>query len=237
MSCKTLFALLLLVSGAAFGQVVSQQPYFNVVTLEASATADVPTDTLTITLFTEEQGPDPADLSAKVNQRLEQALARAKPETAVQTRSGSYQTNPLYDRANQITGWRIRAELTLESRDFKAAAALAGKLQPGLKLSSMAFSLSRAAREKAEAALLTDALQKYQEKAGSIAKTLGFPGFTLGQINVRADGPIFRPVAYKGVAMAAMADGMAGAPPVPVEGGNNAVTVTVSGSVVLGPGK
>jgi predicted secreted protein len=238
MPCKPLFVFLFLISTAAGAQaqVVSQQPFFNVVTLEASATADVPTDTLTITLFTEEQGPDPAEISAKVNLRLEQALARARTETAVQTHSGGYQTYPLYDRANQITGWRIRAELTLESRDFKAAAALAGKLQPALKLSSMVFSLSRAAREAAESTLLADALKKFQEKSGVVAKTLGFPGFTLGQINIRADGPVFRPIAFKGAQMAAMADSVAAAP-VPVEGGNNAVTITVSGSVVLGPGK
>ena len=44
------------------------------------------------------------------------------------------------------------------------------------------------------------------------------------------------PVAYRGVAMSAMADAPPPAP-VPVEGGKNAVTVNVSGSVVLGPGK
>jgi hypothetical protein len=40
----------------------------------------------------------------------------------------------------------------------------------------------------------------------------------------------------RGVAMAAMADA-APSPPVPVEGGKNAVTITVAGSIVLGPGK
>ena len=121
----------------------SQQPFFNVVTIEASATADVPTDTLTVTLFVEEQGPDPAALATRVNARLEEALARAKREPKVEARSGNYQTTPVYDRANQITGWRIRADVVLESRDFKAAAALAGALQPALKLWSMTFSLSR----------------------------------------------------------------------------------------------
>ena len=38
------------------------QPFFNVVTLETSATSEVPADTLAVTLFTEEQGPDPAQL-------------------------------------------------------------------------------------------------------------------------------------------------------------------------------
>ena len=232
---KTLCAALFLASTAALAQ-TPQPPFVNVVSLDASATVEVPTDTLTITLFTEEQGPDPGELSARVNQRIEQALAKAKAAAGVETRSGGYQTNPLYDRNNQVTGWRIRAELVLESRDFKAAGALAGKLQPPLKLSAMVFSLSRGAREKAESALLTEALGKYQDKAMVIAKALGFPGYTLGQVAVRSDGPAFQPVAFRGVAMAAMADA-ASAGPVPVEGGKNAVTVSVSGTVVLGPAR
>jgi predicted secreted protein len=227
-----LFALLLLLSATATAQ-VSQQPFFNVVTLDASAAAEVPTDTLTITLFTEEQGPDPTDLAARVNTRLEQALAKAKADPNVQAQSGIYQTNPVYDRANQITGWRIRAELILEGRDFKAVGALAGRLQPAMKISAMMFSLSRAAREKAEATLLTEALGRYQDKARVVAKALGFPGFTLGQVAIATDRPM-QPIAYRRTAMAAMADA---APPVPTEGGNNVVTVTVSGSVILGPGK
>ena len=53
---------------------------------------------------------------------------------------------------------------------------------------------------------------------------------------MRSDFPIVQPMAYRGVAMAAMADA-APAPAIPAEGGKNAVTVTVTGSVVLGPGK
>jgi predicted secreted protein len=235
MPVKLLAAVALLVTLNAAGQTrdTKDQPFFNVVTLETSATVDVPTDKLTITLFTEEQGPDPAELAARVNARLEQALAKAKAVPEVEAHSGAYQTNPIYDRANQITGWRIRAEMALESRDFKAAGALAARLQPPLKLASMAFSLSRAAREQAEASLLNEALAKYQSKALAIAKALGFPGYALGQISVRSDGPIGPPIAYRAVAMSAAAD----TPPVPTEGGKNAVTVTVSGSVVLGAGK
>jgi predicted secreted protein len=213
---------------------ISQQPFINVITFDASATAEVPTDTLTITLFAEEQGVDPTELATKVNTRIEQALTRARNEPGVDARSGGYHTFPLYDRANQPTGWRIRAEIILESRDFKTVGALAGKLQPALKVSAMVFSLSRSAREGTEAALLSQALQKYQKKASAIANALGFPGFTLSQVAVRTDSPIVQPVQFR--AMAAMADG-AQPPPVPTEGGKNSVTVTVSGSVVLGPGK
>ena len=222
---------------AATGAVAQtpQQPFFNVITLESSATADVPTDTLTVTLFTEEQGPDPGALATRVNARLEEALARAKKEPKVEAQSGNYQTSPVYDRANQITGWRTRAEIVLESRDFKAVSALAGALQPAMKLASMQFSLSRQAREAADASLLKEALAKFQERAGAIAKGLGFPGYQLGQINVRNEGPIRpQPVMYR---MQAASAEVGGAPPVPAEGGKNAVTVFVSGSVVLGPGK
>ncbi len=194
-----LLALILaLATATAASAQTSQQPFFNVIAIEASATADVPTDTLTVTLFVEEQGPDPAALATRVNARLEEALARARREPKVEARSGNYQTTPVYDRANLITGWRIRADVVLESRDFKAVAALAGALQPGLKLWSMTFSLSRGAREAAEAALLSEALGKFQEKARAVAKGLGFPGYQLGQIAVRSDGPTQTPVPFGG---------------------------------------
>jgi predicted secreted protein len=211
------------------------QPFFNVITLDASATAEVPADTLTVTLFTEETGPDPAALASRANMRLEQALATAKSEPGVEARSGSYQTTPVYDRAGQITGWRVRAEIVLEGREFKSVSALAGRLQPAMKLAGMNFSLSRTAREMTESTLQTEALRRFQARADAIAKTLGFPGYSLGQVHVRTDGPMVQPVAFRSMAVAQMADGAA--PPPPMEGGKSAVTVVVSGSVVLGPAK
>jgi len=228
-----LFALAACAAVTAAAQ-SGQQPYFNVVTLETSATADVPTDTLTVTLFTEEQGPDPAQLATRVNARIDEALAKAKAQPKVEAHSGNYQTSPIYDRASQITGWRIRAEIVLESRDFKAVGTLSGALQPAMKLASMVFSLSRAAREAAESALLAEALGRFQEKARAVAKSLGFPGYQLGQIVVRSEGPTRPPIAYR--TMAATAEAAMPAP-VPTEGGKNAVTVFVSGTVVLGPAK
>src|SRR4249920_797151 len=121
---RSLLSILVLAIATNAVAQTPQQPFFNVVTLEASATADVPTDTLTVTLFVEEQGPDPGALATRVNARLEEALARAKKDPKVEVHSGNYQTTPVYDRANQITGWRTRADIVLESRDFKAVSAL-----------------------------------------------------------------------------------------------------------------
>ena len=235
MRSTTIFAVLTLAATTALAQ-NAQQPFFNVVTLDASATAEVPNDTLTATLFVEEQGPDPGQLAAKVNARLDEALAHAKAQPKIEARSGNYQTTPVYDRANQITGWRIRADIVIESREFKTVGALAGTLQPALKLLSMTFSLSRASRQAAEATLLTEALGKFQEKARAVAKGLGFPGYMLGQLSIRSESSTPPTPMVRGVAMSASMD--VGMPtPVPAEGGKNAVTVYVAGSVVLGPGK
>ena len=72
------------------------------------------------------------------------------------------------------------------------------------------------------------------ELVEAIAKTLGFPGYTLGQIAIRTEGPVVPPIAFR--AMAMTAEGGA-APPPPIEGGKNAVTVVVSGNVILGPAR
>ena len=231
-----LLALALIASGVA-AQPMQPPPFYNVATLEASATADVTADTLTATLFTEEQGPDPGQLAAKVNARIEEALAKAKAEPKVEARSGNYQTNAIYDRGNQITGWRIRADITLESRDFKAISALVGTLQPLVKLSSLTFSLSRGAREAAEGRLTSEALTRFQDKARAIARTLGFQTHVLGQIAVRAEGPIQVQPMFRTAAVG-MTDSLPPPPgPVPVEAGKSSVTVVVSGSVILGPSK
>ena len=235
------FALTLaftLVTSAVAAQPMQPPPFYNVVTLEASATADVTADTLTATLFTEEQGPDPGQLASRVNARIEEALAKAKAEPKVEARSGNYQTNAIYDRGNQITGWRIRADITLESREFKAISALVGTLQPLVKLSALTFSLSRGAREAAEAKLTSEALTRFQEKARTIARTLGFPGHVLGQISVRAEGPIQVQPMFRTAMAAGIGDQLPPPPgPVPVEAGKSSVTVVVSGSVILGPSK
>ncbi len=67
-----------------------------------------------------------------------------------------------------------------------------------MKLASMVFSLSRPAREAAEATLLTEALARFQEKARAVAKALGFPGYMLGQIAVRSEGPTRPPIPVRG---------------------------------------
>jgi predicted secreted protein len=210
-------------------------PPMNQVTLTANAVREVPADTVTAILFVEEQGTDPVELANRVSAKLQDAFAKAKSDPRVEAKSGSYQTYPVYSPQNQIIGWRIRAEIVLESKDFRAMGVRIEELQRTLKLAQMGFSLSQQARDKVEGQLTSEALARFNERAKLVATTLGFPGFQLGQLNIQSEGAV-PPMPYRGGVMLSQ-KAEAASTPVPVEGGKTTLTVTVSGSVVLGPAR
>ncbi|MBN2108487.1 MAG: SIMPL domain-containing protein, partial [Deltaproteobacteria bacterium] len=81
------------------------------------ARRDVGNDLMQATLFAESVGSNPAELAAIVNKRLGAAVAQAKTVQGVKVESGSYHSWANYQKGKQ-DGWRTRAELRLESRDF-----------------------------------------------------------------------------------------------------------------------
>ena len=106
---------------------------YNTVELQAESQREVANDLLTATLYTELNDMDAAKLAALLNTRANEALAAAKEYKTVRTRSGGNQTFPVYDRNQRLTGWRGRAEIRIESRDFQAASALIGQLQANMQ--------------------------------------------------------------------------------------------------------
>ncbi|HVO87475.1 MAG TPA: SIMPL domain-containing protein [Casimicrobiaceae bacterium] len=224
-------AILLLLAWPAIAAAQWGPPPMNQVTLSANAMSEVPSDTVTAVLFVEEQGTDPAEVANRVTAKLQDGFAKAKADPKVEAKSGGYQTYPVYSQQNQITGWRTRAELIVESKDFKAMGVRIEELQRTLKLAQMSFSLSHEARDRVEAQLTTEALARFRDKAKVVATAMGFGGFDLGQISIQNDGGAPPVPIRSGLMLAQRAE----AAPVPVEGGKTTVTVTVSGSVVLVP--
>ncbi|VCU70163.1 hypothetical protein PIGHUM_02230 [Pigmentiphaga humi] len=197
--------------------------------LSAAATSEVAQDKVTITLSNEIEGADQAKLSQQLNQVLESTLAQARRDQAVTARSGNYNVWANTDRNGRITGWRGRAELILESRDFAAASKLAGELSRQMAVSNVAFSLSREAREAEEQRLLNEAAQAFNTRATQAAKAFGFTGYAVKQLDLSGAGTVTpMPRAY---AMAASAE--AKTADLPLEGGKSNVTVSVRGTVYL----
>lgn len=214
-------------------------PPQNVLHLEAQASAELTQDLLAIVLAATREGSDAAQVQSQLRQTLDAALAEARRQARpgeLEVRTGSFS---LYPRSSAkpggpaITGWIGRAELVLEGRNIGAVSALAGRL-PGMAVQQVAFSLSREARDKAEAALAGQAIERFKARAEQHAKAFGFASYSLREVTVGGSDSGAAPVPMARMAVRAMAAPAADEVQ-PVEAGKTTVTVTVSGSVQLSP--
>lgn len=201
------------------------------VSLNAQATMEVDNDTMRATLFVEDEDANPARLADAVNKLVADAVKTAKATPKVKTKTGGYQTFPVYDKT-RIVRWRARSELLLESTDFKTLSDLIGRLQATMKLGGVDFSVSTEARRKAEDELTGAAIADFKRRADLVAQNFGARGYKVKDASVNSDGgmpPMPRPMMMmKGAA--AMSDSVQA--PV-VEAGTSRITVNVGGTILL----
>ncbi len=219
--------LMLSVSLAGLALAAEPAPRYNTVELQAEAQRELANDTLTANLYVELNDADPAALAAAVNKATNAALRTAKDYPGVRVRSGNNQTYPVYAKGNVLQGWRARAEIRLESRDFEAASRLIGKLQAEMQLGNTAFSVSPEARRQAENELIAEAIAAFKRRADIVRGALGGHGYKIQRLGVNA-GYSAPPPRF------ALARAMAAAPEAAApnfEGGVSMVTVSVSGSI------
>ncbi|WP_247315540.1 SIMPL domain-containing protein, partial [Ralstonia pseudosolanacearum] len=129
-------------------------PPSGVLSLDAQAVAEVPTDTVTLTLGAEQEGADPGAISASLSRKAEDVIAQAKRTAGVQAETGGFNIYPNTDRNGKINVWRGRAEVRITSKDFAAASKLAGQLANQMQVQNVNFTLSREARTAAETKLV-----------------------------------------------------------------------------------
>ena len=225
------YAILTAATGT-FGQSNVQIPPQNVVQLSASGSVEVQQDLLSISMNTTREAPDAGTVQNQLKVAVDAALAEAKKSAQpglMDVRTGNFSLYPRYARDGKINGWQGTAELVLEGRDFARISTAAGKVQT-LTMGNVAFSLSREQRTKVEGEAQSIAIDRFKAKAGDIAKSFGFGGYSLREVAVNANdqGFVPRPRMVAMEAKAASSDA-----PVPVEAGKSTVLVTVSGSVQL----
>lgn len=217
------FFLLLAVSSAAAGP----PPRYNTVDLQAEAQHVVHNDLLNATLYVELNDPSPSALANAINKSINEALRIAKDYKGVRVSSGNTQTYPVYAKANVLQGWRGRAEIRIESKDFEAAADLIGKLQAGMQLASMNFSVSPEKRRATENELIAEAIGAFKARAEIVKAALAGRGYKLQHLNLttgyNAPQPRF--------AMAASARSAPEMVAPNLDAGVSLVTVTASGAI------
>lgn len=222
---------LLAIAHTAFSQSHPQALPVQRVSLSASATVQVPQDELTLTLSTQREGSNAPDVQNQLKAALDTALALAKrqaqsPSMSVST--GRFGLSPRHDRNGKLVGWQGTAELILQGRDFVRISQTAAQLQT-LSVASVVFGLSAQQRQDAQTQAQGQAIEQFQKSAAEIAKSFGFGGYTLADIQVSANqiAPV-RPYM-----MAASVRSVVDEAPVPMEAGLSQVSVNVSGSVQL----
>ena len=219
-------AATLALAGAAVA--ADPAPRYNLVELQAEAQRELPNDTVTANLYVELNDANAAALATAVNKAANEALRVAREYRGVRARSGNNQTSPVYAKGNVLQGWRARAEIRLESKDFEAASLLIGKLQGGMQLGSMVFSVSPEARRQAENELIAEAVAAFKARAEIVRGALAGRGYKIQRLNVN-NGYSAPPPRF---AMArALAAGAPEAVAPNLEGGVSMVTVTVGGTI------
>lgn len=220
-------------AGISVASVLAAQPLgpqrYNVIELSANVQREVANDLMTAQLFTELSDPSPAQLANQLNRAVAEAVRVAREYPQIKIRTGNNQTYPVYGRNNQAQGWRGRAELRLETRDFAAGAALVGKLQSSLQLGGIQFAISPEARQKVENELIAEAIAAFRMRADIARSALGGKTYKVQRIGVNAggSGPPPRPMLRQ-----AMASEASVAPP-SIEAGESIVTVGANGAVEI----
>lgn len=204
----------------------------NVVTLSATASAEVLRDWLTVVFTTTREGPDAATVQAQLRQALDPALAEARRAARpgqVEVQTGGFSVYPRQSPKGGITGWQGSTELIVQGRDSAAISQLVGRIQT-LGVGRVGYSLSREARDKVEADVAAEAIQNFRARAEAISRQFGFTGYTLREVAVGGENPIaLQPMMARSQAMRA-----GGAEEsLPLEAGKATVQVSVSGSVQL----
>ena len=204
-----------------------------IVSLMASASADVVPDTVSITLRVLRQGSDSAAVQAQIKQVLDAALTearRAVASPAVEVHTGGFNISPRYGNNGSITGWQGQADLVVEGRDSGRVATLAGRLA-GMTVVTSNFSVSGELRERHSSELAAEAIKRFRRRAAEVAQGFGYGDAVPREVNVTyADGDSPRPMPMMAMARGAL---MADAAPVPVEAGVIRLTASVQGSVRL----
>jgi len=203
-----------------------------VVSLNSSATVQVPNDWITVQFGTTKEGSDAPSVQAALKEALGAALAQsrqvAKSDGHVEVQGGGFSLQPRFNSKGLVNGWTGTTSLVVQGRDMGTIAELAGRVQ-SMTVSSLDYSVSREAREKVEGDVAAQAIARFRAKAADYAKAFGYATFTVHDANVNVDNgqPTPRPFMMRAKMASSVSE------PLPVEAGSGSVTVNVNGSVQL----
>ncbi|MGE8318796.1 MAG: SIMPL domain-containing protein [Comamonas sp.] len=201
--------------------------------LEAAASQRVPEDTAWATFSVEKESRDQAQAQQTGRAALAELTAVAKKYPQLQVSTDSLFTSPSYDKNGKITNWRTHFTMRIESTDTAQVAQAMSDLMDKARLSGSGFTLSTAARKKAQDQLIATAVQEFEAKAKVTAAAMGFARFSYDNVALQQSNNAMPRVAMYSAAADAGISSKSAPAPVTLEPGKTEVSVSVSGSVRL----
>lgn len=203
---------------------------YNIVNVQADASRQVSNDEMHAVLYIEKSNKQPAELAAQITQLMNQAMVSAKKYPQVKVETGSQTTYPIYDNDNQkLKEWRGRAEVRVESTDFKAASQLVNELQQNFQTQSINFTVSDQQRKKVENELMVEASKNFQQRAQIITQAWSKSTYNLVNLNLNTSNYAPQPMMMR-ANMAKFAAADAGGEQ-NMAAGESKITVNANGSI------
>jgi predicted secreted protein len=226
-------ALTLALAGVVGSAQAQTAPRKDALNLSATASQEVTRDTLAVVFSTTRDGSDAATVQRQLKQALDAALAEARKVAKsgeVEVQTGNFALYPRYAAKGGINGWQGSAELLVQGKDTATIAQLTGRINT-LSIARVGYSLSREAREKVEAEVVSQAISRYKARAADYARQFGFSGYQIGEVSVNTSeggGPMPMAAPMMRMKAAAVMDEA-----LPVEAGKETVSVNVNGVVLM----
>lgn len=212
---------------------MSDPTTYNIITLDASAEAEVDQDVISITFATTQSGPDSQAVQANLQLFTNEALEIVRPLKKgwqVRVETSGFRVSPGYDKKGAISGYSGRSSITVYGTDMQTISGLVSSIK-SMAVENIDFSVSPSKRRAIEAKLSLKAIAAFREKAETYA--IAFGGDEVGtyklitaQVHVR--GGSRRPM--RG-AMIAASVSLSASPSFEAEGGKEELTATVNGSI------
>ncbi|MEB4593460.1 SIMPL domain-containing protein [Candidatus Thiothrix sp. Deng01] len=225
---KKQLAVLLLGLSALGMAYAEDKPTYDRVSFSVSAAKEVANDLSSAVLYAEQQGQNTVTMADTVNQAITWAMDIAKQESAVESRTLDYTTNPIYTDG-KITGWQVRQSIQLKSKDSKVLSTLLGTLQEKLRIEGISYSVSPEVQSSTEDDLINTALANFKKRADQVKANLGRAEYRVVKLDVQSiSGEYPQPPMYRMAAMEAPAP----APPTLASGKQN-LQVNVQAEIEL----
>lgn len=200
---------------------------YNQIALTVDATKQVENDLLVALLYVQHEGSDPTSLAAKTNTDMQWALDIAKKNTDITSQTMAYNSSPIY-KSSQLTGWRVRQELKLESKNIAGLSKLIGQLQSKLAVQSINYRVSDEVRRSVENSLIAEALKNFESRAKLITQQLQRASYKLVNVNIGQNNSQ-PPRRY----MRSMAMSVAESSSPAIEAGSQQMRVSINGTIEL----